>query len=356
MLLGLDPRELAEHVLDLALAEALADQLVSLPGPARRRERDPMVEQGVIASQPAAKPLRIRALQRVVAGQAEKPVEQPGDVAAAFLVRPQEAPVPGQKIAPLGSQRRVDRALDPARRQKHVEGLDVKPVGLAPLARRFVAVEDQGRERRGEDGQRRKDEQPDSKPPVAKHVPQSTSHLHRPRPVEEVTRTLRAKRLIKRGHPPSCRNFGGDLAGSPARSRSTLSHLRIKVENQFQTVRLAGPRIGPTRRETLRFDWPPARAGVAPEPTGRVDGDPLHRIIRQPRLRESRGSRLTCVQVIAIKGVSSARNLHPRPKSCIRSGLRSHATDISFLGWFFLLSTLLKPGAPISASPALSLI
>jgi cold shock protein len=41
--------------------------------------------------------------------------------------------------------------------------------------------------------------------------------------------------------------------------------------------------------------------------------------------------------------------LHPAPKSSIRSGLKSHATDISFFGWFFLLSTLLKP---VEADPA----
>jgi cold shock protein len=33
------------------------------------------------------------------------------------------------------------------------------------------------------------------------------------------------------------------------------------------------------------------------------------------------------------------------PKSCISAGLKSHATDISFFGGFFLLTTLLKPGA-----------
>jgi hypothetical protein len=46
----------------------------------------------------------------------------------------------------------------------------------------------------------------------------------------------------------------------------------------------------------------------------------------------------------AIKGALAAPNLHRRPKWSIRSRLKSHATDISFLGWFFLLSTLLKPG------------
>jgi CspA family cold shock protein len=43
------------------------------------------------------------------------------------------------------------------------------------------------------------------------------------------------------------------------------------------------------------------------------------------------------------------------PKSCIRIGLKSHATDISFFGWFFLLSTLLKPGAAYLALPAIFL-
>jgi CspA family cold shock protein len=47
--------------------------------------------------------------------------------------------------------------------------------------------------------------------------------------------------------------------------------------------------------------------------------------------------------------------LHLGAESCIRIGLKSHATDISFFGWFFLLSTLLKPGAAYQALPAIFL-
>ena len=48
--------------------------------------------------------------------------------------------------------------------------------------------------------------------------------------------------------------------------------------------------------------------------------------------------------------------LRRRGKSCIRAGLKSHATDISGFGRFFLLYTLLEPGAAALASPAHCLV